>query len=112
MAVLLVILIVAVKLALSAGPELPCTVWLALIVKVCGTPTGLVLPASMETLAEQVGNECIATSLSVEVKLCEERVSAMNVLKQALPANDVRSMPPSKKVACGKVALVPAPLNW
>jgi hypothetical protein len=107
-----------VTVAPLAGLDAPPDVALTVAVTVCGFPTTFVPFGVMLIFALQVGKECIATSLNVEVKLCEERVSAMNVLKQALaPASWVRSMPPSKKVSAGKVAGVvilalPFDLNW
>src|SRR5437867_4184219 len=72
-------------------------------------PSGLTVPDPLQdfvTLIPHSGNECGGTkSLGVEVGDVDDRVSAMNVVKQGMlePKTEFRSMPPSRNSPCAKL---------
>ena len=81
---------------------MPLLVTVAVHVYVTEVPSGLTEPGPLHdfvTLMPHSGNETGPTkSLSVEFGDVEDRVSAMNVVKQGtlLPKTDSRSIPPSR----------------
>jgi len=88
---------------------MPVLVAVAVHVYVIDVPSELTVPGPLHdlvTLMPHSGNECGGMkSLSVEVGDVDDRVSAMNVVKQGTlePKTEFRSMPPSRNSPCANV---------
>src|ERR671913_1030739 len=73
----------------------------------CVWPTGILQCLRTRSMLPQVLKSPSARSLRSAVSECDVRVFARKLLMQMLPANAVRSMPPSKKLSAGKKPEVP-----